>query len=102
MHGDMMNKVIGVTDLQRKMRSVIDEVERGICFVITKGSRPKAALIPYEEFLRFQEMLEKETLARFDRLIARMRELNAGYPDEEVEADVEEALREISGDKGGD
>ena len=101
MRGDMMNKVIGVTDLQRKMRSVMDEVERGVCFVITKGSRPKAALIPYEEFLKFQEMLEKEKLDRFDKLIARMRELNAKYSDEEVAADIEEVLKEISGDKGG-
>ena len=56
---------------------------------------------PYEEFLKFQEMLEKEKLDRFDKLMARMRELNAKYSDEEVAADIEGALREISGDKGG-
>ncbi len=35
---------------------------------------------------------EKDVLARFDRLLARMAEQNAAYSDEEVAADVEAAL----------
>ncbi len=91
-----MQKVIGVTELQRKFRAVFDEVARkGIPYVLTRGSRPEAVLIPYETFLHYQELEEKEVLARFDRLLARMAEQNAARSDEEVAADVEAALAEV-------
>lgn len=62
--------------------------------MLTRGSRPEAVLIPYETFLRYQELEEKEVLARFDRLLARLAEQNAARSDEEVAADVETALAE--------
>ena len=44
-----------VTELQRRFRSVFDEVARNRTpIVLTRGSRPEAALIPYEDYLRFQ------------------------------------------------
>lgn len=43
---------------------------------------------------RYQELEEKEALARFDRLVARLAEQNAGRSDEEMTADVEAALTE--------
>ena len=70
-----MQKIIGVTELQRRFRSVFDEVaEEHVPYVLTRGSRPEAALIPYEEFLRFQALQEQDVLARFDGLVARMAE----------------------------
>ena len=70
-----MQKVIGVTELQRRFRSVFDEVpKKRVPYVLTRGSRPEAALIPYEEFLRFQVLQEQDVLARFDRLVARLAE----------------------------
>ncbi|NPA76739.1 MAG: type II toxin-antitoxin system Phd/YefM family antitoxin [Candidatus Diapherotrites archaeon] len=90
-----MQKVIGVTELQRRFRSIFDEVaKKGIPYVLTRGSRPEAVLIPYETFLHYQELEEKEVLARFDRLVARMAEQNAARSDEEVAADVDAALAE--------
>ncbi len=51
-----MHKVIGVTDLQRKFRLIFDEVaHKNTPYVLTRGNRPEAALIPYEVFLQFQE-----------------------------------------------
>ncbi len=47
--------------------------------------------MPYEDFVRFQELQEQATLARFDRLLNRMVTENAGYSEEEVAADVEAA-----------
>ncbi len=87
-----MQRIIGVTELQRRFRSVFDEVARKkIPVILTRGSRPEAALIPYEDYLRYQEMQESETLARFDRVWQRLAELNAGYSDEEIAADIEAA-----------
>ena len=91
-----MHKIIGVTELQRRFRPVFDQVAKeNIPYVLTRGSRPEAALIPYEEFLRFQALQEQEVLARFDRLVTRMAEQNAVVGEEEVSADVAAARAEL-------
>jgi prevent-host-death family protein len=87
-----MNRVIGVTDLQRRFRPIFDEVaHEGQSYILTRGSRPEAAMIPYEDFLRFQQLHEKRVLERFDLLLARMVQLNAAYREAEVEADLRAA-----------
>ena len=84
-----MNKIIGVTELQRSFRTIFDEVaRRRTPYILTRGSRPEAVLIPYDEYLRFQQFQEKDILGRFDRLIERMAAHNETFSDEEVEADV--------------
>jgi prevent-host-death family protein len=89
-----MQKIIGVTELQRRFRSIFDEVVRKKTPVIlTRGSRPEAALIAYEDFQRYQEMQEAEVLARFDQVWSRLADLNAAYTDEEVSADLNAARR---------
>jgi len=86
-----MHKVIGVTDLQRSFRAVFDEVARkDTPYVLTRGSRPEAAMIPYEAFLQFQAFQEKAILERFDRFAARMAEQNAAYSEAEIMADIED------------
>jgi prevent-host-death family protein len=90
-----MQKIVGVTELQRRFRSIFDEVvHRRTPVVLTRGSRPEAALISYEDYLRFQEIQENETLARFDQVWDRLAELNAIYSDEEIAADLKTAHRE--------
>jgi prevent-host-death family protein len=86
-----MNKIIGVTELQRSFRAVFEEVAKRMPYVLTRGSRPEAALVPYEEYLRFQQFQEKDILARFDRLTERMAAHNRAFSHEEVEADVRKA-----------
>ena len=87
-----MNRVIGVTDLQRRFRPIFDEVvHKRRSYILTRGSRPEAAMIPYEDFLRFQQLQERQVLARFDRLLARMVQLNTAYSEAEVEADLRTA-----------
>ena len=87
--GPRVNKIIGVTELQRRFKSVLDEVvKRGVPYILTRGSRAEAALLPYEDFVRYQEMQEKESLARFDLLRERLAEQNRQYSEEEVDADI--------------
>jgi prevent-host-death family protein len=94
----MMYRIIGVTELQRRFRSVFDRVAReNVPYVLTRGSRPEAALISYEEFLRFQALKEQDVLARFDQLVARMAAQNAAIGEEEVAADVAAARAELDG-----
>jgi prevent-host-death family protein len=91
-----MQKIIGVTELQRRFRLVFDEVaKKNVPYVLTRGSRPEAALISYEEFVRFQALQEQDVLARFDRLMARMARQNAAANEEEVLSDVAAARSEL-------
>ena len=91
-----MNKIIGVTDLQRKFRAVFDEVvQRKTPYILTRGSRPEAVMIPYEQYLKYAQADEAGVLARFDRMLERLAALNASYPEEEVAADLMEATRSV-------
>ena len=91
-----MQRIIGVTELQRRFRSVFDEVAKEhVPYVLTRGSRPEAALIPYEEFLRLQAMTAEDLIARFDQLGARRAEQSAAASEEEVTADVVAARAEL-------
>jgi prevent-host-death family protein len=91
-----MQKIIGVTDLQRRFKAVLDEVaEEHVPYVLIRGSQPRAALVPYEEFLRYQEREESEVLRRFRRLRARMAEATADLSDDEVAAEVAAARAEL-------
>lgn len=91
-----MQKIIGVTELQRSFRAVFDEVARDhMPYVLTRGSRPEAAIIPYDEFVRFLTWREQEVVAEFDRVMVRLAERSAGYGDDEIDADVEAAINEV-------
>jgi len=89
-----MQKIVGVTELQRKFRSFFDQVVRKRTPVIlTRGSRPEAALIPYEDYLRYQQMQESEVLAHFDRVWTRLAEVNTAFDDGVIAADIRAARR---------
>jgi prevent-host-death family protein len=84
-----VQKIIGVTELQRRFRAVFDEVaHKRVPYVLTRGSHPEVVMVAYEDFIRWQELDEKEVLLRFDRLVSRMAEKSAAYGEEEVAADI--------------
>jgi prevent-host-death family protein len=90
-----MQKIVGVTELQRKFRSFFDQVvTKQTPIVLTRGSRPEAVLIPYAEYLRFQELQESEVLARFDQVSTRLSAMNGAVSDQELAADIEQARSE--------
>jgi prevent-host-death family protein len=90
-----MQKIIGVTELQRQFRSFFEEVARKHTpLILTRGSRPEAALIPYEDYLHFQHMQEVEVLARFDEVWNRLAQLNASFSEREIAVDIEAARKE--------
>jgi len=92
----MKQQIIGVTELQRQFRMVFDKVaKKGIPFILTRGSRPEAVLISYEEYLRYQALNEPDEEKRFDLLMKRMQVLNENTPDQEIEEDIEAAIQEV-------
>lgn len=91
-----MNKTIRVPDLERSLRAVFEEVVREhVPYVVTENSRPEAVIVPYDEFLKFQEFQEEEILAHFDEVWKRMAEKTAAYSEEEVAADIAAARNEL-------
>ena len=87
-----MQQIIGVTELQRKFRSFFEGVvSKRTPLVLTRGSRLEAVLIPYEDYLRFQQMQESEVLARFDKVWNRLAEVNAAVGDDELGSDIKTA-----------
>ena len=97
-----MQKIIGVTQLQRGFRTVLDEVvKERTPYVLLRGSRPEAALISYEEYLRFQKLDERdrESRQRWDELMARQAELSKNWSGEEVAEDVAAAIAEVRAER---
>lgn len=91
-----MNRVIGVTELQRKFRAVFDDVvKHRRPYILTRGNRPEAAMIPYDQYLEFVAMNESGILKRFDRTMQRLAAANERYSDDEIEADLQAATRAV-------
>lgn len=87
-----MQKIIDVTELQRKFRPFFDGVvNKHEPLILTSGSRPEAVLIPYEDYLRYQQLQESEVLARFDKVWDRLAEINAEFSEDEIAADIKAA-----------
>jgi prevent-host-death family protein len=87
-----MQHIVGVTELQRHFKSFFDQVVRKrIPIILTRGSRPEAALIPYEDYLQFQQMRESEILAGFDQVWERLDQLKEEFSDDEITGDIEAA-----------
>jgi len=85
-----MQKIVGVTELQRRFRPFFEDVVRKRTpLVLTRGSRPEAVLIPYEDYLRFQQMQEGEVLAHFEQVWNRLSQVNAEYSLDEIDADIQ-------------
>ena len=88
-----MLKTIGVTELQRQFRSIFEEVVAGnVPYVLTRGSKPEAVLVSYDEFLRLQD---QDFARRFDELVQRMTEKNGAYTEDEVMNEVKAAIQEV-------
>jgi prevent-host-death family protein len=91
-----MNKIIGVTALVRNFRVVFDEVTNGKTpYVLTRGSRPEAVIIPYEEWMKHFRASDVDLKRQIAKLQADMIRLNARLSDDEIDRDLRTATREI-------
>lgn len=91
-----MDKIIGVTELQRKFRAVFDDVvNKQTSYVLTRGSRPEAVLISYDQYVEFARADEAGVLKRMEAALARMAALNVQHTEQEITADLAEATRTV-------
>ena len=63
---------IGVKELKATVSAVIDQVESGSAYVVTKRGRPAAVLLPIEE-------AEDLVLANADKYVRMRRDARAAY-----------------------
>ena len=62
-----MGKVIGVTEARIKLKSIIDEIKKeGESFILARGSKPEAVIIPYAEYLANEKRNQQRWNERFD------------------------------------
>ncbi len=91
----MIQKIVGVTELQRSFRPIFDEVAKeNVPYVLMRGSRPEAALIPYQAFVEFMAYQEQLANVKFEQMAAEITRLNRNFSDEEISADIEAAITE--------
>jgi prevent-host-death family protein len=91
-----LDKIVGVTELQRDFRIVFDDVvEQKASYILTRGSRPEAVLISYKQCRQFVASNSDDFLAGIERLLSRMAFKNTPHDDAEVEADLKEAAHTL-------
>ena len=80
----MLNQQIGAFEAKTHFSQIINEVERGADYVITRRGKPVAKIIPFEQK---QEMTWEEILAKF-------REFRKLYRGEPGSFNIREAIED--------
>jgi len=92
-----VEKTISALDARRKLGQLLEEVfYQGNQFIIERAGRPMAVVVPLSQYRRWQERKE-----RFFAMVEEVRERNRGTPPEVIEAEVEEAVRALRGERAG-
>ncbi len=84
-----MAKELTALKVRKSLGEILEEVYyRGEEYIIKRGNKPMAVLIPVIEFDNFKKQRLKD-MQVFDKI----RERAKGIPSKEIEADVQEAVR---------
>lgn len=57
-----MDKVIGVVDARSNLKKILNETGKGLRYVITSRSKPKAVLVSIEELETLEIMADRELM----------------------------------------
>ena len=86
-----MAKQIGALDIRKSLGSILEEVYyKGEEFVIKRGRKPMAVLIPVAEFDNFKKQKRQDM-----QIFKTIRERARGIESKEIEKDVEEAVKAV-------
>ncbi len=86
-----MLRQIPLEQVALNLQATVDEVKkRHEQLIVTQGGQPVAALVPIEFFQRWLDERDK-AFKFYDNLPT----WNLPYSEEEVEADIEQAIREV-------
>ena len=86
-----MAKELSALKVRSSLGEILEEVYyRGEEFIIKRGRKPMAVLVPLEVFESYKKLREAD-MKVFDKI----RKKAKGYPAKEVEADIEKAIRAV-------
>lgn len=57
-----MDKVIGIVDARSNLKRILEDAGKGVRYIITSRSRPKAVLVSLEELETLEIMADKELM----------------------------------------
>jgi prevent-host-death family protein len=84
-----MAKELTALKIRKSLGEILEEVYyRGEEYIIKRGKKPMAVLIPVREFDNFKKQRQKD-MQVFDKIRERAR----GIPPKEIETDVQEAVK---------
>lgn len=86
-------QTVTTTDIQRGFSKILDNLVDPL--IIIRDSRPQAVIVEYEDYLDLKKVKEMETTRELEELLAKVHARNSHIPAEEVEKDVEEALKYV-------
>ena len=85
-----MEKTIGAYEARRRFGQLIEEAfYKRDHFIVERSGRPMAAIVPIADYRKWRTAVK----ARFFALLEDAWERNTGAPPEELERDVEAALK---------
>jgi prevent-host-death family protein len=86
-----MAKELNALKIRKSLGEILEEVYyRGEEYIIKRGKKPMAVLIPVDEFDSFKKQREKDM-----QVFSRIRAKAKAVPSKEVEKDVEEAVKAV-------
>ena len=96
-----MSKIIGITKARSMLKKILDEVaEKRESYILTRGSKPEAVLIPYEKYQALEELEQKLWDERFQAALKKSRAFfekwlkEKGYdPEKLTEEEIERIIR---------
>lgn len=87
-----MSKRVTAGEARQRLGMLLDDVRlTGAEYVIERAGRPVGVVIPVEAYQR----LQRERAAAFDRVEALRQRLADSVPEEDLQAAIDEATREV-------
>lgn len=71
-----MDKVIGVVDARSNLKRILDDAAKGVRYIITSRSKPKAVLVSLEELETLEIMADKELMKE---IVEAKEDIKAGH-----------------------
>ncbi len=86
-------QTITTTYAQRNFGKILDELDEPV--VVMRDSEPEAVLMDYDDYKSYVREKKKADTEKVMRMLEQIHKRNAHIPAEEVERDVEEALKYV-------
>ena len=87
-----MEKTIGAWEARRRFGQLIEEAfYNKDYFVVERSGRPMAVIVPVDEYHKWQRLARERVFTMLEEVWERTQDV----PDDEIEADVEQALETL-------